>query len=390
VSRKTRSARLIGYLGAVAAVISSLLLLQILPGLTARSAGPVLLGAVTLVALTWGAGPAFVSAASAIGTYYYFFLEPLGFRAENASDWLAMLTFAATSIVLGELVARAERRHVEAEEGRRQIEHLYQQLEAAFDRASEAEADRRNNQLKSALLDALRHNLRTPLTSIKASVTALLERGEWVGDHALTTESRRELLQIIDEEADRLNRFIEGLSTAGREPEPHDPYPPVAMTEIVQSALRRAETVTRDHRVTVHVDQELPPLAVDAAALVEVLYILLDNATKYSPEGTEIHVSAEPEGQGYLCVEVVDEGPGIPVPLRERVFENFFRIHGREPSDPRRAGAGLGLSIARRLVESQSGRIWIEAPASGRGTAVIMMLPLRAEAEEAVRVQAAS
>src|SRR5688572_29506561 len=82
VSRKTRSARLIGYVGAVAAVTSSLLLLQILPGTTARSAGPVLLGAVTLVALTWGAGPAFVSAAGAIGTYYYFFVEPLGFRAE--------------------------------------------------------------------------------------------------------------------------------------------------------------------------------------------------------------------------------------------------------------------------------------------------------------------
>ena len=394
MSRKPWSGGLIGYLGAIAAVISSLFLLQVLEGVTARSAGPVLLGAVTVVALTWGAGPAILSAAAATGTYWYFFLEPLGFTMESASDWVSIVTFATVAFVLSELVARVERRHLEAEEGRRQIEHLYQQLEAAFERASEAEAARRNNQLKSALLDALRHNLRTPLTSIKASVTALLERGEWLGDRALTTESRRELLQIIDEESDRLNRFIEGLSTADRvAAEPHEPYPPVPVAEILQSALTRAETVTREHRITLHIEEGIPPLAVDAAAVVEVLYIVLDNATKYTPEGTQIHVSAEPEGQGYVCIEVVDEGPGIPPLLRERVFENFFRIEGREPSDPRRTGAGLGLPIARRLVESQAGRIWIEAPASGRGTAVIMMLPLRVETEESaapIRVPAAS
>jgi two-component system sensor histidine kinase KdpD len=167
----------------------------------------------------------------------------------------------------------------------------------------------------------------------------------------------------------------------------------VPVSEILQAALRRAEIVTRGHRISVAVDPAVPPLAVDAAAVVEVLYIVLDNATKYSPEGTEVHVTAEPEGQAYVCIEVVDEGPGIPAALREKVFENFFRIEGREPSDPRRAGAGLGLSIARRLVESQSGRIWIEAPASGRGTAVIMMLPLRVETEETaapMRISAAS
>lgn len=394
VSRRTHSAGLLGYLGAVVAVISALLVLQTLPGLNAPSAGPVLLGSVALVGLTWGPGPAFVSAAAAVGTYWYFFIEPVGFLAENAGDWLAIITFSATAFVLGELVARVERRHQEAEEGRDQIEHLYQQLESAFERASEAEAARRSNQLKSALLDALRHNLRTPLTSIKASVTALLEQGEWVGDHALSEESRRELLQVIDEETDRLNRFIQGLSTAGRvEAARHGPYDPVPVSEILQAALRRAEIVTRGHRISVAVDPAVPPLAVDAAAVVEVLYIVLDNATKYSPEGTEVHVTAEPEGQAYVCIEVVDEGPGIPAALREKVFENFFRIEGREPSDPRRAGAGLGLSIARRLVESQSGRIWIEAPASGRGTAVIMMLPLRVETEETaapMRISAAS
>src|SRR5438552_18945645 len=96
-------------------------------------------------------------------------------------------------------------------EGQHEIERLYRELGAAFDRASEAEAARRNEQLKAALLDALTHNLRTPLTAIKAAVTALIG----VGGDGLSRESERELLQVIDEESDRLNLFIEGLSGAG-------------------------------------------------------------------------------------------------------------------------------------------------------------------------------
>ena len=93
---------------------------------------------------------------------------------------------------------------------------MYQELQAAFDRASEAEAARRNEQLKAALLDALTHNLRTPLTAIKAAVSALISARAWAPVSELSGEGRRELLQIIDEESDRLNRFIEGLSSADR------------------------------------------------------------------------------------------------------------------------------------------------------------------------------
>jgi len=75
---------------------------------------------------------------------------------------------------------------------------------------------------------------------------------------------------------------------------------------------------------------------------------------------------------------VVDQGPGVPEELRERVFENFYRVPAREPRDPRRVGIGLGLPIARRLVEAQGGRIWLESPASGRGTAVVLLLPAAA------------
>ena len=119
-------------------------------------------------------------------------------------------------MIAGELASRAERRTAEAQAGRQEIERLYQELHSAFERASEAEAARRNEQLKAALLDALTHNLRTPLTSIKAAVTALIGAGSWTHDSELTPDGRLELLQVIDEESDRLNRFIGGLAAPDR------------------------------------------------------------------------------------------------------------------------------------------------------------------------------
>jgi two-component system sensor histidine kinase KdpD len=133
------------------------------------------------------------------------------------------------------------------------------------------------------------------------------------------------------------------------------------------------------HRVQVALDEDLSPLAVDPAAVAEVLYILLDNASKYSPAGTTIRVSASSQDAHHIRLSVADEGPGIPSELRETVFQKFFRIPGREALDPRRAGIGLGLPIARRLVESQAGRIWIEASESGRGTMAVMTLPIGGE-----------
>src|SRR4029079_18611385 len=153
-------------------------------------------------------------------------------------DWVAFVSFTVTAILVGELAARAERRQIEAEEGRREIEQLYQQLGAAFDRASEAEAARRSEQLKAALLDALTHNLRTPLTSIKAAVTALIRARAWTPQSELPADGRLELLQVINEESDRLNRFIEGLSTPqGEEQSQPLHLREVAVADVIRSGL---------------------------------------------------------------------------------------------------------------------------------------------------------
>jgi signal transduction histidine kinase len=158
---------------------------------------------------------------------------------------------------------------------------------------------------------------------------------------------------------------------------------------VIRAGLQRAETVTRDHHLVVAIDDRLPPVSVDAASITEAIYILLDNASKYAPVGTTITVAASRADDREVRITVVDEGAGIPAELRERVFEKFFRVPGRESHDPHRGGVGLGLPIARRLIEAQAGRIWIEAPSSGRGTTVAITLATavgQADAEQPMPV----
>ncbi|HKB13993.1 MAG TPA: ATP-binding protein [Vicinamibacterales bacterium] len=378
--------RALKYVAAAGTVAPIVLMLRLAAVSYAGVAAPLLLLDVVVVARQWGTGPALAAAASGAAAYSYFVLPPAGFGIEDPEDWIAFITFIVTAVIAGELASRAERRAAEAQAGRAEIERLYQELQSAFERASEAEAARRNEELKAALLDALTHNLRTPLTSIKAAVTALIGAGVWRTTSELSHEGRRELLQVIDEESDRLNRFIEGLSTTDSgEPAPPIHVRAVDVTEIVRAGLLRAETVTRDHRIAVQIDDELPPVSVDAASIAEVIYILLDNASKYAPPHSTVTVEAARDGPRSVCIRVSDEGPGIPPELRERVFEKFFRVPERQSHDPNRGGVGLGLPIARRLVETQGGHIAIDTPRSGRGTAVALSLPTISELAEAER-----
>jgi len=322
-------------------------------GVNAPIAAQVLLLVLIIDGSLFGTGPAIVASIAAAAGFSRYFVTATGFAFGDRGDWAQLISFILLAIVVGELAARAERRAREAQDGRQEIARLYQELEGAFDRASEAEALRRNEQLKAALLDALTHNLRTPLTSIKASVTALMASS---GDGALSREGRDELLQVIDEETDRLNRFIEGLSVAGTGSQPLMPKP-VDLADIIRVGLARAETLTRDHHVQVTLADMLPMLSVDAASITEVLYTLLDNASKYAPPRSTIRVAASLTADRQVEVSVADEGPGIPATARSQVFDRFFRVPGTQSYDPRRKGIGLGLSIAKRLVEAHGGRL---------------------------------
>lgn len=348
-------------------------MLSLIPGINIGAAAPVLLLAVLLIARAFGTGPALVGSACASLAFAYFFVNPVGMFIEDPNDWITTGTFALTALIVGELAARAEQRRVNLEEGKQEIEQLYSQLTAAFERASASEAARRNEQLKATLLDALTHNLRTPLTAIKASVTALLgesDRG------ALSHASQRELLHVIDEESDRLNLFIEGLTVADRVEQAHpSSLRTISVEKIISQTVARAATVARRHHVVVDIDPTIPDLSVERAAIDEALYTIIDNASKYAPLNTTIMIRAQAVTPGRARISVEDEGPGIPPDLREQVFQKFFRIPGRKSVDPRRTGIGLGLPIARRLVESQGGDIVIATPPAGRGTLVAITLP---------------
>jgi K+-sensing histidine kinase KdpD len=364
-----------GYLVAIASVGLIVAVLRLAEVSSDGIASTLLLLDVVVVARWFTLGPALTTAALGAVSYSYFFLPPAGFGIEKPEDWFGFIAFTVTAVLAGELSSRAERRAAEAQAGRVEIERLYQELKGAFERASEAEAARRNEQLKAALLDALTHNLRTPLTAIKAAVTALRADADRIQITELSRDERGELLLVIDEESDRLNRFIAGLAaTDGSTPAQPQHLRAVAIDDVMRAALMRADILTRDHRMVVRLDERLPAIAVDAASITEVLYILLDNASKYSPAGTAISVTAARHDDRQVRISVADEGPGIPLDLVERVFEKFFRVPKREAHDPRRGGIGLGLPIARRLVETQGGRIWID-PATVRGTTVVMILP---------------
>jgi K+-sensing histidine kinase KdpD len=369
------SSPLLRYSLAVTSVAIAVASLELLgPSISGPTAAQVLLLVLIVDGWFFGTGPAVVASLCAAAGFSRYFVTPTGFAFGDRGDWAQLVTFIALAVIVGELASRAERRAREAQAGRQEIARLYQELEAAFDRASEAEALRRNEQLKAALLDAISHNLRTPLTAIKASVTALISAATLKKDTTLTREGQNELLAVIDEESDRLNRFIEGLSMAGTDAQALTPKT-VAVDEVIRGGLSRAETLTRDYQV----ELDLPPspafVLVDPASMVEVLYIALDNASKYAPPGSTIRVSAGAAGS-HVEFAVADEGPGIPEESREKVFDKFYRIPGRRSHDPRRKGIGLGLPIARRLVEAQGGRIWVESAATGTGTVVRFTLPI--------------
>jgi len=195
----------------------------------------------------------------------------------------------------------------------------------------------------------------------------------------LDDESKIEMMEVIDEESDRLNRFIGGLIELARieagEMQLRRRWGTV--DEITSAALQRAESITRGHDVEVNLETDLPVVRVDERAVSEVVYTLVDNAAKYSPKGTTIRIAAQRYDDGMIKMTVEDRGEGIAVDLRERVFDKFFRAtRDGDISTHRPSGTGMGLAIAKGIVEAHAGKIWIESGTDGKGTRVVFILPI--------------
>jgi two-component system sensor histidine kinase KdpD len=231
--------------------------------------------------------------------------------------------------------------------------------------AEAARIQMQTEQMRSSLLSAVSHDLRTPLASITGAASTLRSQGE-----KLLPETRQELLDSIAEEAERLGRLVSNLLDMTRLESGvelrRDLYP---LEEIVGAALQRMERQLSQRRVTTHLPDSLPLVSADDVLLGQLLVNLLENATKYTPEGTPIEVSAESSSDA-ITLEVRDRGPGFAPHEEQRIFEKFYR--GR--SD-RARGAGLGLAICRAIVEAHRGTI--EAfNRSGGGAVFRIRLPL--------------
>lgn len=234
--------------------------------------------------------------------------------------------------------------------------------------ATQAEVLRRTDELRSALLSAVSHDLRTPLASIKAAATSLLQQ-----DVTWSPAERDGFARGINSGVDRLNRLVTNLLDlsrieAGALRLDLEPY---LLDDLIGEAAAQARVLFGPHQLLVELPRDpaaLPWVRVDPILVEQALVNLLENAAKFSPPGAPVVVRANASGDS-VTVEVEDAGPGVPPELRERVFDRFYR---RE--QPGRSGTGIGLAVCKGVVEAHGGRVWIASGARG-GARVCFTLP---------------
>jgi two-component system sensor histidine kinase KdpD len=230
--------------------------------------------------------------------------------------------------------------------------------------AVETAALRRSDEVKTALLRAVSHDLRSP-------VTAVVTAGHALGAGSLTDAERSELSAAVVEEGQRLSALIDKLLDLSRleagRAEPREDW--ISVEEVLLAARDALHADATSVRFTI--EGELPAIRADAAQLEQVFVNLLENARRYS-RGRLVSVQGRRAGDR-VVIGVVDQGPGIARADQERIFEPFYR--GRQPAAGRWTGSGLGLAIAKGFVEANGGRIWVDS-LPGQGTSFFVELPV--------------
>jgi two-component system sensor histidine kinase KdpD len=234
--------------------------------------------------------------------------------------------------------------------------------------ATKAEVARRSDTLKTALLDSVSHGFRTPLATIRALAGQLIDE-----ETTTSPQATRQAAGAIDQEAARLSDVVRNVLDLGRiegdalkaELEVHE------LAEIVRGVVRREKAIVDPSRVDIDLSDGLPPVLVDAVFLDQSLTNVLENAAAYAGPGASIRVSARPGDDGFVDLLVDDSGPGVPDQDLDRLFEKFYR---RATLRSARAGLGIGLSVARGLVEAMGGRLSAERSGLG-GLAIRFRLP---------------
>lgn len=304
--------------------------------------------AVVAVAVVYGLAYAIPVSIASMLTFNFLFLPPVHtFALRESENWVVLAVYLAVAVVVSELATRSRRLAREA---------------------VEAETLRQSDAVKTAILHSVSHDLRSPLTAIRAASEGLASPSL-----DLTGADRDEFLETIRIEVRRLERLVENLLDLSR----LEAGPAVRRPELwtVDTLLARAlEQLGRDaERVRVTVGAELPPVRVDAAHIERVLVNLLENALKFSSPSDLVDVSAAADA-GQVVVRVRDRGPGIAPADRERIFEPFERGGGGR-------GSGLGLAIARGFAEANGGRVRLETVRGGGGGSIFVLeLPAAARA----------
>jgi two-component system sensor histidine kinase KdpD len=269
----------------------------------------------------------------------------------------------------GPLLTPDERRLLDAliDQGALAIERVH--LVEDMDRVKRTiETDR----LRSALLTSISHDLKTPLAAVLGSASTLRDLAG-----KLTEAEKADLLATIVDESERLNRFIANLLDMTKL-EAGAVVPNAALHdvgEIVGSVLRRTNKILAHHHVNVDLTADLPMIEIDAVLFEQALFNLLDNAAKYAPAESTIRIKCRRESDS-VCLQVLDEGGGIPAAELEQIFDKFYRT---QKADQVRAGTGLGLAISRGFIEAMHGTITAANRIDRTGAVFTIRLPIPAE-----------
>jgi two-component system sensor histidine kinase KdpD len=295
------------------------------------------------------------------------------YAGRAASEALSSVPILAQGRRVGALLALAAGSRQTSSDEDRVLAAVAAQVGTAIERdalrreAAEAEVLRRADEAKDVLLNAVSHDLRTPLASVLAAASNLRQR-----DVQWSDEERDQFLAAIEVETRRLDRIVGELLDLSRVEagalRPRRDWYDVGT--LVEDVVGRLGSAIGDHPIAVRVPDDLPPASLDHVQIDQVLSNLIENAANYSPDGSGIEVAVRPQN-GAIRFEVRDHGPGVPVAERDRIFRPFER---RARADGR--GVGLGLAVARAFVEAHGGRIWVEGPEDG-GSRFVFEVPGR-------------
>jgi two-component system sensor histidine kinase KdpD len=359
-------------LGAATVVLASAALIPVRTHVTRATPALVLVLAVVVAGVVGGSIAATIVALLSAAAYNLVFIPPYWtFKVNVADDWVALVVFLFVAIAMGLLVAgQAERRRA-AEARETELRSLYDDLRAMSEEreqlaedATRAQVLERVDEQRAAMLRSVSHDLRTPLASIRAVASDLRD------GTAYDDETRKELLETVCDEAERLDRIVANLLSLSRiEAGALTPdRQAVDLDELVADRVRRLGGLFRQVRVQVDIPPDLPLVDGDYTQLDQVVTNLVENAARHAPPASLVRISAE-ERNGMVELRVADEGIGVPEWERRRIFEPFRKGEGSRSS-------GVGLAICKAIVEAHGGTIEVDRTPGG-GATFVVTLPMR-------------